>query len=102
MHRRGRQAVLEVRARQADRATLAESKTPYPLREAALHAAPERIWGFELRGLLALACGLDGLVVGLGPDGALLWGIFRGGAHLTGGTRATGGPVKPDPHHRIA
>jgi len=64
-----------VRASQADRATLAEIKTPDPLREAALHAGPKRILGFERSGLLALAGGLDGLVVGLGPDGQLPWGV---------------------------
>jgi len=102
IHRRGRQEVLEVRASQADLATLAESKTPYPLREAALHTGPERILGFELRGLLALAGGLDGLVVGLGPDGQLPWGLFGRGTCTAGGTHATGGPVKADTHDRIA
>ena len=41
-------------------------------------------------------------MVGLGPDRELPWGVFRRGAHLTGGTGATGGPVKPDPKDRIA
>ena len=54
--------------------------------------------GFELGRLLALACSLDRLVVGLGPDGELPWGVFRRGARLTGGTGATGGPVKTDAH----
>ena len=69
-------------------------KAPDTLREAALHPRPERILGFELGCLLSLACGLDGLVVGLGPDGELPWGVFRRGAHLPCGTDATGGPVK--------
>src|SRR6266851_3315222 len=29
-------------------------------------------------------------------------GVFRRGAHLTGGADATGGPVKADAHNRIA
>ena len=34
--------------------------------------------------------------MGLQPDGELPWGAFRRGARTAGGTRATGGPVKPD------
>src|SRR5712691_1764902 len=102
IHRRGCQEVLEVRASQADIATLAELEPAYPLREAALHAGPERILRFELSGLLALAGGLDGLVVGLGPDGQLPWGIFGRGTRTAGGTYATGGPVKADTNDRIA
>ena len=58
--------------------------------------------GFELGRLLALSRGLDRLVVGLGPDGELPWGVFRRVAHLTGGTDAIGGPVKTDAHDGIA
>ena len=72
------------------------------MREATLHPCPQGILGVELSGLLPLAGSLDGLVVGLGPDGELPWGVFRRGARTTGGTRATGGPVKPDANDRIA
>jgi hypothetical protein len=64
--------------------------------------ARKGILGVELSGLLPLAGSLDGLVVGLGPDGELPWGVFRRGARTTGGTRATGGPVKPAANDRIA
>ena len=77
-------------------------KAPDALREAALHPRPERILGFERGRLLTLARSLDRLVVHLRPDRALPWGVFRGGAYLAGRTGATGGPVKPDPKHRIA
>src|SRR5207245_8406346 len=77
-------------------------KAPDTLREAALHPRPERILLFECGCFLSWACGLDGLVVGLGPDGELPWGVFRRGAHLAGGTDATGGPVKTDAHNGIA
>ena len=91
-----------MRACQAKVATVAEIKAPDALREAALDARPERILGFKLRRLLALSCGLHRFVVGLGSDRELPRGIFRRRAHLTGGTGATGGPVKTDPKHRIA
>ena len=77
IHRRGSEQLLEVRARQAEVPTLAQIKAPDALREAALHPRPQRILGFELRRLLALARGLDRLMVGLGPDGELAWGVFR-------------------------
>jgi hypothetical protein len=102
IHCHGCEEVLEVRTRQADVATLAETKAPDALREAAFHPRPERILGFELGRCLALACLLDRLVIGSGPDGELPGGVFRRGAHLTSGTGATGGPVKADPKHRIA
>src|SRR5919108_6556795 len=102
MHRRGIEQVLEVRARQAAVATLAHSKAPDALREAALDTRPERILLFELGRLLALAGGLHRLMVGLGADGELAWRTFGCGTHLTGGTGTTGGLVKPDPKHRIA
>jgi hypothetical protein len=38
----------------------------------------------------------------LGPDRELARGAFRRGARLTGGTRATGGAVKPEANHGIA
>src|ERR671936_2012877 len=102
MHCRGSEQVLEVRARQAAVATLAHSKAPDALREAALDTRPERILLFELGRLLALAGSLHRLMVGLGADGELAWRIFGGGTHLTGGTGTTGGLVKTDPKHRIA
>jgi len=90
-----------VRARQAKIPTPAEINASDPLREAPLHPHSQGILGFELGGLLPLAGGLDGLVVGLRPDGELPRGVSRRGAHLTGGTRATGGLVKPDANDRI-
>ena len=91
-----------MRAHQAAVATLAHSKAPDALREAALDARPERILLFELGCLLALAGGLYRLMVRLGADGELAWRIFGSGTDVTGGTGATGGLVKPDPKHRIA
>jgi hypothetical protein len=91
-----------VRARQAAVATLAHIKTSDALREATLHARPQRILGFKLGGPLALSRGLDRFVVGLGTDSELARRIFGCGAYCTGGTGATGGPVKADPKHRIA
>src|SRR5262245_34806519 len=41
-------------------------------------------------------------MVRLQSDGELPRGVFRRGAHLTGGTRTTGGPVKTDAHDGIA
>src|SRR5262245_60062491 len=102
MQRRGREQVLEVRAHQAAVATLAHIKAPDTLREATLHTRPQRILGFERGRLLALARGLDRLVVGLGADGELSWSIFGCGAYVTGRTGTTGGPVKAAPQHRIA
>jgi hypothetical protein len=96
------QELLEVRARKAKIPTPAEIKASDPFREATLHPCPQGVLGFELGGLLPLAGGLDGLVVSLRPDGELPWGVFRRGARTTGGTRATGGPVKPDANDRIA
>jgi hypothetical protein len=91
-----------VRPCQPDVATSAQIKAPLALREATLHPGPQGVLGFELRGFLSLSGGLDGLVVGLQPDGELPWGVFRRGARRTGGTRATRGPVKPDANDRIA
>ena len=91
-----------MRARQAAVATLAHSKAPDALREAALDTRPERILLFELGRLLALAGSLHRLMVRLGADGELAWRIFGGGTDVTSGTGATGGLVKTDPEHRIA
>src|SRR5688500_4781193 len=102
IHRRGSEQVLEVRARQAAVATLAQIKAPDALREAALHARPEPLLLFERGGLLALAGGLPRFMVGLGADGELAWRIFGGGTDVTSGTGATGGQDKADPKHRIA
>ena len=41
-------------------------------------------------------------MVGLWADRELAGGVFGGGARPAGGTRATGGPVKPEAHDRIA
>ena len=41
-------------------------------------------------------------MVGLRADGELAWSAFRRGARRTGGTRATGGSVKPDANDGIA
>ena len=96
IHRSGSEELLEVRARQATVATLAHSKAPDALREATLHARPQRILGFELGRLLALSRGLHRFVVGLRADGELPWGVLRRGTHLPGGTGTTGGLVKAD------
>ena len=82
--------------------TLTEIKAPAALRDATLHPCPQGILGFKLGGLLPLAGSLDGLVVGLGPDGEIPRGVFRRSARPTGRTRATGRPVKPDVNYRIA
>src|SRR5215470_4901230 len=102
IHRRSSEQVLEVGAHQAAITTLAQIKAPDALREAALDTRPERILLFELGRLLALAGGLHRLMVGLGADGELAWSILGCGTYVTGGTGTTGGPVKPDPKHRIA
>ena len=68
IHRRGREQVLEVRARQAAVATLAHSKAPDALREATLDTRPQRILLFELGCLLALSRGLYRFVVGSGAS----------------------------------
>jgi hypothetical protein len=94
--------LLEVRAREAQGATLAESKAPDPLREAALHTRPQRLLSVERGGGLPVARRLERLVVRLRPDGEVSRGIFRRGTHPAHGTRTTGGPVKPDTNHRIA
>jgi hypothetical protein len=91
-----------VRACQPTVPTLTEIKAADALREATLHPCPQGVLGFELGGLLPLAGGLDGLVVGLRADGELPRGVFRRGACTTGGARATGGPVETDVDDRIA
>src|SRR5215510_1650957 len=101
IHRRGSEQVLEVRARQAAVATLAQLKAPDTLREATLHARPQRILGFELGRLLALSRGLHRLMVDLRPHSKLPRGVFRRRTPRSGGTGTTGGLVKPDPKHRI-
>jgi hypothetical protein len=102
MQRRGIAQVLEVRARQAAGATLAQRQASEAWREAALHARPHRLLGFERGRLLTLARRLDRFVVGVGADGALAWSLCGGGAHVPGGTGTTGGPVNTAPQHRVA
>jgi hypothetical protein len=101
VHRGGRQELLEVRACQPQVPTPAQIEASRALREATLDPCTQGVLGFELRGLLALPRGLDRLVVGLGPDGELAWGVFRRGTRSTGRTCATGGPVEPDANDRI-
>jgi hypothetical protein len=91
-----------MRACEAKVSTLAEINAPDPLREAALHSCPQRGLCWELRRLLALPRGLEHLMVDLWADRELAGGYLGGGARLAGGTRATGGPVTPDTHDRIA
>jgi hypothetical protein len=98
IHGCGGEEVLEVRARNADGPTLPERKAAEALREAALHPRPEGLLLFALVCPLALARGLERLVVGLRPDRKLPRGLWRCGAALTGGTGATGGPGKADAH----
>jgi hypothetical protein len=102
MHGGGIDQLLEVRTGRPDVPTPTQMQAPDALREAALHPCSQGILGFELGGLLPLAGGLDGLVVGLGSDGELRRGVFRRGARPAGGARATGGLVKPDANDRIA
>jgi hypothetical protein len=102
MPRHGREELLEVRPREADRATLAEMKAPNALRKAARHPRPERLGGCERGRLLTLARRLARLVVRLRPDRALPWGVLRCGAYLAGRTGATGGLVKAEPQPRSA
>ena len=101
-HDGGIQELLEVRACQPKVPTLTEIKAPDALREATLHPGLQGILGFKLGGLLPLASSLDGLVVGLGPDGELPRGVLRCGARPAGGTCATGGSIKPNANHGIA
>jgi len=75
IHGGGSEQMLEMRPCQPNVPTLPEIKAPGALREAALHPRPQGVLGFELRGLLPLACGLEGLVMGLGPDGQLPGGV---------------------------
>ena len=89
IHRRSSEQLLEVRARQAAVATLAQRKASDALREATLHARPQRRLGFERGRLLTLARRLDRFVVGLGADGALAWRSFGGGAYGTSGRIST-------------
>jgi hypothetical protein len=89
-------------ARQPQIPTPAEIKTSYSLRETALHPRPQGVLSFELGRLLALPCRLECLMVRLQPDGELPWGVLRGGARPTGGTRATRGSVESDANHGIA
>src|SRR5688500_2910097 len=96
MHGCRGQELLAGRARRAKIPTPAEINASPRLRESTLPPCSQGILGVELGGLLPLAGGLDGLVVRGRPDGALPWGVLRHGAHTTGGTRATGGPVEPD------
>jgi hypothetical protein len=102
MQRGGSQQRLEVRACPPQVPTLTEGKAPGPLREATLDPGPQSVLDVAVYRPWPLACGLDGLVVGLRPDGEVAWSAFRRGARRAGGTRAAGGPVKPEAHHRIA
>jgi hypothetical protein len=102
IHRGGIQQLLEVRDCQPNVPTLTEINAPDALREATLHPCPQGVLGVGLGGFLSLAGSLDGLMVGLRPDGELSWSAFRRGARTTGGTRATGGSVKPNANDRIA
>jgi hypothetical protein len=102
MHRGGSEELLEVRARQPQVATPAEINAPDPLRQAALHPCPQRIPGFERRRPLALPRRLERLWVDLWADRELAGGCLSGRALPAGGTRTTGGPVKPDANHRVA
>jgi hypothetical protein len=102
IHGGGIEELLEMRACQPQVPTLTEVKAPGALREATLDPCPQSVLGFEVSRLLPLACGLDGLMVCSRSDGELAWSTFRRGARRTGGTRATGGSVKPDANYRIA
>jgi hypothetical protein len=102
MHRGGREELLEVRAREAKVSTPAAINAPDPLREATLHPCPQRILGFEPRCPLALPRRLERLMVDLWADRELVGGCLSGSALPAGGTRATGGPVKPEANDRVA
>jgi hypothetical protein len=65
-----------MRARQADVPTPAQIEAPDPSGEATLDPRPQRVLGFELRGLLALPCRLERLVVGLRADRQLAGAVW--------------------------
>jgi hypothetical protein len=102
IHGGRRQELLEMRACQPQIPTPAEFKTAYPLREAALHPRPQGVLRFELGALLAVASGLERLMVRSQSDGELPRGVLRGGARPTGRAGATGASVEPNANHRIA
>jgi hypothetical protein len=102
MHGGRRQKLLEMRARQPPIPTPAELNTSYPLREAALHPRPQGVLRFARGGLLAVASGLERLMVRRQSDGELPWGVCRGGARPTHRTRTPRGPVEPEAHHGVA
>jgi hypothetical protein len=101
IHGGGIEELLEVRACEPKVSTPAEIKAPRALREATLDPRPQGILGFKRRRLLALPRGLERLMVGLRADRQLAGSRLCGGTGPAGGTRATGGPVKPDANDRI-
>jgi hypothetical protein len=87
---------------QTDVPTPAQIEALRALREAALDPCPQGVLGFELWRLLALARGLDRLVVGLQSNRELAWGSSRRSTCQAGGARTTRGPDEPDADDRVA
>src|SRR5215471_18757236 len=102
MHGGRIEQLMEMRAPQPDGATPAKREAPRPLGEATLHTRSQSILLLELCGLLTLARSVDGLGMGLGPDGQLARSIFCPCARLPRRTDATRRPIKTAPHDRIA
>ena len=96
MHRGGIQQLLERRACQPQVPTLPEINAPGAWRETPLHPRPQGVLGSALGSLLPLACRLERLMVDLWADRQLAGSRLGGGAGTADGTRATGGPVKPE------
>jgi hypothetical protein len=92
---------LQMRICEPNIAGPAQATAPDPLGVRAFDPGPPGVLGGERGGLLPLPRGVDGLMVGLQPDGELARRRSRGGARLTGGTGTTRGPVKPDANHGI-
>ncbi len=79
----------------------AQATPPDGRRMRALNPRPSGVFGCELGGLLPLPRGLDRLVEGLWPDGALARRIVGLGARRADRTGATGRGMEPDAHHWI-
>ena len=84
------QHLLEVRARQTDRATLPYIQAPHRLGARTFHTGPQRILRAELRRRL------ERLVVPLGLHRELAGCLGGCGPRLAGGTGTPGRPVKAD------
>jgi hypothetical protein len=84
-----------------DVATLSYATPPDGLRLRALNPGPLGILRRELGSLPPLPCGLDRLMIGLRPDGALARRLFGLGARRADRTGAASRSMKPDAYHGI-